>query len=71
MKIPDYKDEDVMSDPMGPQTSKRDSVSMKSKKGTVKNNQVHLSQVKPVLPTPTKKTGPKIITPASRTVEKQ
>jgi hypothetical protein len=43
MKIPDYKDEDVMSDPMGPQTSKRDSVSMKSKKGTVKNNQVHLS----------------------------
>ena len=32
MKIPDYKDADAISDPMGPQTSKRaDSVSMKSK----------------------------------------
>ena len=32
MKIPDYKDADTISDPMGPQTSKRaDSVSMKSK----------------------------------------
>ena len=43
MKIPDYKDEDVISDPMGPQTSKRDSVSMKSKKASQKNNQVHLT----------------------------